>query len=151
MKAIVVFCCIGLMALSSHVFALTLVNGKQQVDISTSQLLADANVSHEMYAPFRRQNVLFEGYMLSDFLQQALGAQVTAARFIAIDGYDLSLQNIDERSLMLVVKENGEALTIRNHGPLRLIETDLGGRDPKNISLFDDWVWMIKQIEVVDE
>lgn len=151
MKAILVFCCIGLMALSSHVFALTLVSNNQRVTLSTSQLLTEANVAHEMYAPFRRQSVLFEGYMLSDFLHQTLGKTVKTARFIAIDGYDVTLEDIDQRNLMLVVKENGEALTIRNHGPLRLIETDLGGRDPNNISLFDDWVWMIKQIEVVDE
>ncbi|CUB04314.1 hypothetical protein [Marinomonas fungiae] len=151
MKTIMVFCCIGLMALSSHVSALTLVSEDKEISLTTAQLVEQANYTHEMYGPFRRQTTLFEGFILTDFLKQQLGVNATSVRFIAFDGYDLTLNNVDQRKLMLVVKENGEVLTVRNHGPLRLIETDLGGHDPKNISLFDDWVWMIKRIEVVDE
>lgn len=151
MKAILVFCCIGLMTLASHVSALTLLSKDKQVTLTSAQLAAQANYSHEMFAPFRRQTVLFEGFLLSEFLQHHLGVTAQSARFSAYDGYELTLTDIDQRKLMLVVKENGEELTVRNHGPVRLIETDLGGRNPKNISMFDDWVWMIKQIEVVDE
>lgn len=151
MKTILVFCYIGLMALSSHVSALTLLSKGQQVTLSSAELVTQANDSHEMFAPFRRQMVFFEGFLLADFLRQHLGVSVKTARFTAYDGYKLTLKNIDQRKLMLVVKENGTALTIRNHGPVRLIETDLGGRDANNLSLFDDWVWMIKQVEVLDE
>ena len=151
MKAILVFCWIGLMALSGHVSALTLLTQDKEITLTPTQLVSQANHSHEMYAPFRRQTVVFEGYMLTDFLKQQLDVEAKSVRFVAIDGYDLTLENVDQRKLMLVVKENGAALTLRNHGPARLIETDLGGRDPRNISLFDDWVWMIEQIEVVDE
>lgn len=139
------------MALSCHVSALTLLGKGKEITLSPSELIAQVNYTHQMYGPFRRENTLFEGYQLSEFLSQHFGEPIGSVRLTAIDGYQLTLNDIDQRRLMLVVKENGQPLSIRNHGPLRLIETDLGGRDPRNISLFDDWIWMIDQIEALNE
>jgi len=43
----------------------------------------------------------------------------------------------------------GKPLTLRLHGPLRIIERDYGSRDPENLRNFNNWLWMLDRIEVL--
>ncbi|MCO4786061.1 MAG: hypothetical protein KC467_09080 [Marinomonas atlantica] len=150
MKATITFLCFTLIAFSQPALALVLQYQSKVVILSQQELVENSNITHEMYGPFRRQTVIYEGYNLSQFLQLHLQVDAKTVVIDAIDGYKMTLKNIDSRPLMLVLKEDGRPLSIREHGPARVIETDLGGKDVRNISLFDDWIWMIKKIEVVD-
>ncbi|MGB2063735.1 MAG: hypothetical protein ACPHUL_01180 [Marinomonas gallaica] len=151
MNAVITLLSIALLAVSQPALALTLQYQNKVVVFSQQELIENRNFTHKMYGPFRRQEVVYEGYDLSLFLQQNLNVNANTVVIDAIDGYKMTLKNIDSRPLMLVVKEDSKPLSIREHGPSRIIETDLGGRDARNISLFDDWVWMIKKIEVIDD
>ncbi|NVK01736.1 MAG: hypothetical protein HWE12_09355, partial [Oceanospirillaceae bacterium] len=113
-------------------------------------LVASATESHTAFAPFRKRIVEFRGHDFEAFLQANLGRNVSQVKITAVDGYQVSLNDIEGRGWMLVTHEDGQPLELRTHGPLRLIQTDIGRRDPKNMSLFDDWIWMIERIEAVD-
>lgn len=130
--------------------ALTIDHGDRKYELNVDELAADSDFSLLMYAPFRGKEVLFEGYRLNDFLSHVTGHPVETATFYAIDGYHYKIDDIPSSSWVLVTKENGHRLTLREHGPLRLIETDLNGRTPHNLALFDNWIWMIDRIVVGD-
>lgn len=151
MKAIVVLLSLWIMAFSCQVNALKFVHNETELVLSNEELANNSNVTHQMFGPFRYADVVFEGYDLSKLLQHTLNVTAKSIRVSALDGYQMVLDDVDTRPLMLVVKENGKTLSIREHGPARIIEKDYGGRDWRNISLFDDWVWMIQEIEVLDE
>lgn len=133
---------------TSYASALTVDYGERQLELDLNDIVAGSNYSHRMYGPFRRQEVWFEGYRFKEFLEDVTGESVDTVTVHAIDGYRSQITDIQSSSWVLVTKENGHTLSIREHGPLRLIETNLGGRSAQNISLFDDWVWMIDRIVV---
>jgi len=129
---------------------LELVDGDTRLVLDVDALVASATESHVAFAPFRKRTVEFRGHDFEAFLQQYLKHKVSRVNVTAVDGYQVSLSGIEGQTWMLVTHEDGKPLELRTHGPLRLIQTNIGDRDPNNMSLFDDWIWMIERIEVVD-
>lgn len=133
---------------SAAVQALTIVDHDNVYELSLADIRASADASHQMYSPFRRQQTLFQGYALDRFLRDHVGHPVDRATIHATDGYVYQISDIEAGDWMLVTSENGHPLSIREHGPLRLIETQVDPDSINNLALFDHWVWMIDRIVV---
>lgn len=116
--------------------------------ISVEELRNNATETADIYGPFRKSNLTIRGYSFAPFLIAHFGTLPDTITITAIDGYQIQLSDLADRSWFLVTHENGKALDIRTHGPVRLVETNLGDRDPNILALYDDWIWMIKSIEV---
>lgn len=129
---------------------LDLLRGDQLKSLSFAELREGATEQSEGFDPFRKRNVVYRGYNFNAFLQREFGGLVDHIRVTAQDGYQIELKSLTRSDWVLVTHEDGEPLSIRSHGPLRLVQTDLQGRDPHNMSLYDDWIWMIRRIEVLD-
>ena len=139
-----------LMSFTSSATDLEIVDGEKVYSYQLANLYTEARDTARLYAPFRKQNVEFRGFDFERFLRDRVGRDVQSVRITAADGYEVNMAQLRGGTWMLVTHENGEPLTLKNLGPLRLIQTDIGDRDPENMSLFDDWIWMVKKIEVVN-
>ena len=50
---------------------------------------------------------------------------------------------------LVVTHEDDQPLSIRQRGPLRIVERDYGNKDPDNLRNFTDWIWMLQRIEAL--
>ena len=137
------------LALPASADTLTLIEGGRTVNLDLDEIRSGANEEITLFAPFRRKEVTFRGYYLSQFLDTRFALNASHLKITAIDGYTVDFVGWDRDDWFLVTHEDGVPLSVRDHGPLRLIEVDLNGRSPTNLSLYDDWIWMINQIEVL--
>lgn len=139
-----------LLSLTTKAADLEIVDGEKAYSYQLASLYAEAQDTARLYAPFRKQNVNFRGFDFEQFLRDKVGRDVRSVRITAADGYEVTMAELSGGNWMLVTHENDEPLTLKSLGPLRLIQTEIDGRDPENMSLFDDWIWMVKKIEVVN-
>ncbi|PMR73498.1 hypothetical protein C1H69_17125 [Billgrantia endophytica] len=89
------------------------------------------------------------GLVFRDLLEHHFGRVPTELLFQAWDDYEVSLGGWDDANWILVTHQNGKPLSLRERGPIRLVERDYGDRDATNLRNFNDWVWMIRSIEAV--
>ncbi|QJR00661.1 hypothetical protein HIR79_15040 [Halomonas sp. PGE1] len=89
------------------------------------------------------------GLVFRDLLLETFGEVPAQLRFTAWDDYDVTLGGWDDPNWILVTHHDGEPLTLRQRGPLRLVERDYGSRDPGNLRNFNDWIWMIREVEAL--
>ncbi|MGM0702089.1 MAG: hypothetical protein ACQEUG_06750 [Pseudomonadota bacterium] len=121
----------------------------QETRLSISALRDQADESFTLYDPFEAEDVTMRGVAFRDFLVEHFGEVPEALAFEAWDEYRVTLEGWDDPDWVLVTHQNGEPLTLRDRGPLRLVERDYGDRDPENLRAFNDWIWMIRSIEAV--
>ena len=133
--------------ISAQAQSLELISSGGTEVISIDDLRAEAQDTADIYGPYRKSNLTVRGYPFAAFLKVHFGSVPDKIKITAVDGYQIELSDIDDRDWFLVTHENGKVIDLRNHGPLRLVETDLGDRDPNILALYDDWIWMIKTIE----
>ncbi|PCF97759.1 hypothetical protein CPA45_01340 [Vreelandella nigrificans] len=81
------------------------------------------------------------------FLVEQFGEVPPALHFTTWDDYNVTLSGWEDPNWLMVVEEDGEPLTLRSRGPLRLVERDIGTRDIAKLREFNDWIWMIRSIE----
>lgn len=94
---------------------------------------------------------VYEGVLLRDALQAAGMGDVAAIRVIALDGFSQVLPRADwmRWPVLLATRRDGQAMTVRNKGPLRIIyprDMSPALQDP---SYRLRWVWLIRSIEAV--
>lgn len=128
---------------------LVLVDNEKQIELSVESLRAEADVEFTLFAPFRGRKVRMRGILLESFFEKHLSRVPKRIRLVAYDGYELPFENWKPDHWVLVTHEDGTPLTLRRQGPLRLVEREYSGRDPKILRNFNDWVWMLKRIEVL--
>lgn len=121
-----------------------------QISVPIETLQAQSTVSFSIFAPYRGRRITVEGLYIEDVIQKYLGTKPTKIRLIAIDGYQTVLENWKKNHWFVVTKEDGKVLTIKEHGPVRVIEKTYGNRDANNLRNFNDWIWMLKRIEVLE-
>lgn len=103
----------------------------------------------ELYDPYQGHQVNMQGVMFRDFLALHFDEVPPALRFTAWDDYQVTLSGWDDPNWYLVTHEEGAPISLRERGPLRLVERDYGDRDTENLREFNDWIWMIRSIEAV--
>ena len=136
---------------SSSIFAseelLTLVDGDRRQEIPVESIRQQADLEFTMFEPFRGREVKIRGILLEQFLEKNLSSLPKKIKLIAYDDYVLVFTDWRAKHWVVVTHEDGKPLSLRNQGPLRLVERHYPGKDPKNLRDFNDWIWMLKAIE----
>lgn len=134
---------------SASVDSLLIVDGDRSIELPITGLRDRADLEFTFYAPYRGREVTIRGIALTDLLEHEIGRVPERIRLEAHDGYIIELDDWASGSWVLVTHENGEPLTLRQQGPVRLVERDYGDRNPEHLRSFNLWVWMLKSIEAL--
>ncbi|GLO61018.1 hypothetical protein MACH09_15260 [Vibrio sp. MACH09] len=129
--------------------SLYLVYDEKVIAIPLASLRLQSTTELEIFSPFRNKEITVHGVFLESLIKQYLLINPQSIKLVAVDNYSVTMNNWQERHWLLVTKEDGKPITLRQHGPIRLIEVEYGDRDPANLRNFNDWIWMIKRIEVI--
>lgn len=135
---------------TNHRDGITLIQGTENRVMNLEELHTQANVTIAIYEPFRRDQISIQGIRLADFVAQHFEGTPGSIELQAHDGYTVVISNWQDRNWILMTHENDRPLTLRTHGPVRLVEEDLRNRDPNILRDFTEWVWMIQQIRAVE-
>ena len=128
---------------------LVLKQAEQATPIAIDDLRERADQHFHFFDPYEAEEIEVRGLVFRDFLEAEYGEVPARLAFTAWDDYQVTLGDWDDPNWILVTHQNGEALGLRDRGPLRLVERDYGDRDPGNLRNFNDWVWMIRSIEAL--
>lgn len=129
--------------------SLYLVYDEKVIAIPLASLRLQSTTELEIFSPFRNKEITVHGVFLESLIKQYLLINPQSIKLVAVDNYSVTMNNWQKRHWLLVTKEDGKPITLRQHGPIRLIEVEYGDRDPANLRNFNDWIWMIKRIEVI--
>ena len=135
-RGLVVLLLVGV-PLSASAQALSLINGDSTQKVALGDLRDRADTSFTVFDPFQGRDVEMRGVSFRDFLIEHFGEVPPTLHFT---GWD-------DPTWYLVTIEEGEPLTLRSRGPIRLVEREYTGRDVENLRDFNDWIWMIRSIE----
>lgn len=135
---------------TNHRDGITLIQGTEQRVMNLEELHDQVNVALDIYEPFRRDQISIQGIRLADFVEQHFKGTPSSIELQAHDGYIVDITDWQDRNWILMTHENNRPLTLRTHGPVRLVEEDLRDRNPEILRDFTDWVWMIQQIRAVE-
>lgn len=127
--------------------ALNLIDGEITEKIAISDLREQPNTTFTVYDPYQGRDVEMQGIPFREFLVEHFGSVPPQLHFTAWDDYEVTLGGWDNPVWYLVTVEDGEPLTLRSRGPVRLVEREYSGRDTENLREFNDWIWMIRSIE----
>lgn len=127
--------------------ALSLIDGETTEKIAISDLREQPNTTFTVYDPYQGRDVEMQGIPFREFLVEHFGSVPPQLHFTAWDDYEVTLGGWDNPVWYLVTVEDGEPLTLRSRGPVRLVEREYSGRDTENLREFNDWIWMIRSIE----
>ncbi|MEL7291271.1 MAG: hypothetical protein AAGJ78_02030 [Pseudomonadota bacterium] len=119
--------------------------GKVQVPIET--LRSESNDIIVIFAPYRGRKVEMKGIYLEDFIARYSSKEPVSVTLTALDDYQVSLNNWPKKHWLLVTHEDGKPLTVRQHGPVRLVESSYEETEVSNLRSFNDWIWMVTKIE----
>lgn len=114
---------------------------------SVAQLRERADIRFRVYDPYFGREIDIRGFVLTDWVKATFGEDVNTLTLTAMDGFTVTFEELPGANWILVTHHDGEAIGLRDKGPLRLIERDYGRRDVDNLRLFNDWIWMIERIE----
>ncbi|MCH8529565.1 MAG: hypothetical protein LAT65_01810 [Saccharospirillum sp.] len=132
---------------TNHQEGILLIQGGVERTLSLSDLRDSADVATELYEPFRRDQIEIRGIRFADFVRQNFEGTPSAIELQAHDGYTIKITDWQDRNWILMTHEGERPLTLRTHGPVRLVQEDLRDRNPEILRDFIDWVWMIQRIE----
>lgn len=135
---------------TNHRDGLTLVQGTEERTMNLDELHAQADVAMDIYEPFRRDHLSIRGIRLVDFIERHFQGTPGSIELQAHDGYTINLVDWQDSNWILMTHENDRPLTLRTQGPVRLVQEDLRDRNPDILRDFTDWVWMIKQVRVIE-
>ena len=128
---------------------LTLVDGDTNIELSIESLRQEASTTFTFFSPFKQRNLEVKGLLLEELFQKHLSKVPKKIKLVAIDGYEVLFSNWQKKHWLIVTHEDGQPISIRQRGPLRLIERKYKNKNPKNLRDFNDWIWMLQRIEVV--
>jgi hypothetical protein len=128
---------------------LTLIDNGTQIELSVESLRQAANTEFTLFSPFSQRDIQVKGILLEDLLQTHFSTVPKKIKLVAIDGYEVFLTGWQKDHWLIVTHEDGQPISIRQRGPLRIVERDYNNKNPKNLRDFNDWIWMLQQIEIV--
>jgi len=126
---------------------LTLVDGELRHEVPIDAIRQDADLEFAIFDPFRGREVKIRGILLDQLLRSYFSRVPSSIKLTAHDEYALVFTGWQASQWAIVTHEDGQPLSLRSQGPLRLVQRQYHGRDPKNLRDFNDWVWMLKTIE----
>ncbi|WP_030072593.1 hypothetical protein [Halomonas alkaliantarctica] len=136
------------LSMPAYAQALSVINGEKTTTLSTDELRQQSTTTVTLFDPFQGREVAMRGLEFRRFLVDQFGEVPPALHFTAWDDYEVTLSGWDDPKWLMVTEEDGEPLTLRSRGPLRLVEQSYDDqRDIENLREFNDWIWMIRSIE----
>ncbi|WAM50598.1 hypothetical protein [Vreelandella venusta] len=131
-----------------YAHALNVINGEKNTALALNELRQQSTVNSPVFDPFQGREVEMYGLEFRRFLINQFGEVPPALHFTTWDGYEVTLGGWDDPKWLMVTAEDGEPLTLRSRGPLRLVDQAYNDqRDIKSLREFNDWIWMIRSIE----
>ena len=127
---------------------LLLIDKETQIKISVDQFRDQAKTEFTINDPFQEKEIQVKGILLETLFKQYLSYIPKRFKLIALDGYEVSFSHWQKKHWLIVTHEDGQPISLRQRGPLRLIERAPNGKNPKNLRSFNDWIWMLQRIEV---
>lgn len=118
---------------------------KARVDLATLEKMP--LVELEVYEPFEKRTMTFEGVLMSELMSIA-GADSGASEvhITALDDYkvDLSMDEIGDSDILLAPKADGSHMSVAEGGPTRIVfpPKSAAGRNP------DLWIWSVESMVV---
>lgn len=132
----------------ARTYNLTLVDNGVSTQIPLEDIRKQSNLEFTIYEPFKEKNVQIKGIYLDDLLMKYLSKVPKDITLYAIDDYETKFSSWKKKHWIVVTYEDGKTLSVRSRGPLKVVEKEMGDKDPKNLRDFNDWVWMLNKIEV---
>ena len=117
------------------------------LDVATIEQLG--LVRYTVHDPWLEQELEFTGVLLSDILDYAgASPNATSLRITALDDYEvtIAIADVDRWPVMLATRTNGEAMTIDEKGPTRVVFPPDPAIDV--IRYKDLWIWQLTSIRV---
>ena len=126
-------------------------NSPGQAEFDLAMLKALPGRSGAMETPWTEGQTRFEGPLLRSLLK-AVGAHGRTLRITALNDYsaEVPIEDATEFDTMLAVAMNGEAMSIRDKGPIFMIYPFDTNPELYNEKYFSRSVWQIKAIEVTE-
>lgn len=139
---------LGWLSVPAYAQALSLINGEETTTLSIGELRQQSTITVTVFDPFQGRDVEMHGLEFRRFLIDQFGDVPPALHFTAWDDYAVTVSGWNDPRWLMVTEEDGEPLTLRSRGPLRLVEQSYDDqRDIENLRDFNDWIWMIRSIE----
>ena len=129
--------------------ALQLEHKNGNISIPLEELQQSSNIELTIYDPFLQGDVTVRGILLEDLLFSYLGYVPTAVQLYGMDDYQYTFQSWKHGHWVIATHENGKKMTVRQRGPLRVLEIDHHNKNVRNLREFNDWLWMLTKIEVL--
>lgn len=143
--------CLPLNAMTLPNQQLELVQGERHILIPIAQVRRQAHQSFVVYDPFALQKTHMQGVDLKTLLTQYFDPLPRQLRIKAWDDYSVVLSDWQFEHWVLVTAQDDQYLTLRDRGPLRLVQADSQITPPFRLRDFKEWIWMVRQIQVVQE
>ena len=102
-----------------------------------------------MYNPWEKQPDAYKGVLFNEFVRFYGAGNVSLVTLEAIDDYKVSLTKKmwQNERILLVTRVNGEYISLRKKGPLRIIFIDYDSAKKKYELNLPLWMWMINKID----
>lgn len=126
-------------------------NAPGQAVFDLAMLKALPGRSGEMETPWTEGRTRFDGPLLRSLLE-AVGAHGKTLRITALNDYsaEVPMEDATDYDTMLAVAMNGEAMSVRDKGPIFMVYPFDINPELYNEKYFSRSVWQIKAIEVIE-
>jgi hypothetical protein len=122
-------------------------NGSDQITIDLPTLEQLRLVELEVFEPFEKKRIMFEGVLMRDLLEIA-GTDTAAreAHFTALDDYEMTIpmEEFSRSDVLLATKADGEHMSVEDGGPTRIVFPP----DSAFSENTDAWIWNVEVIVV---
>lgn len=144
MKKILLSLC--LLLTLSYGETITIKNGKVK-SLDIHNIPTKDIVKFSIFEPYEGKNRTFEGISLKNFAT-LYGKNPSKITITAIDYFESKFdsKDINNEKWIFVFKQDGKYITPKEKGPARIIDKTFQLKD-KKLTLFDQWVWMIEEVE----
>jgi len=144
MKKILLSLC--LLFTLSYGQTITVKNGKVK-SLDVKNIPTKDIVKFSIFEPYEGKNRTFEGISLKN-LATLYGKNPSKITITAVDYFESKFdsKDINNEKWIFVFKQDGKYLTPKEKGPARIIDKTFQLKD-KKLTLFDQWVWMIEEVE----
>lgn len=142
-RVVLIFC---LMVTFSYSEQIAIINGKVK-SIDVKNIPVKYIEKFVIFEPYESKNRTFEGITLKNFAL-LYGKNPSKINITAIDYFasKFNATDINNGKWIFVFKQDGKYLTPKEKGPARVIDKTFQFKD-KKLTVFDQWVWMIQEIE----
>ena len=103
----------------------------------------------KIYNPWEKESATYSGILLDELVDKFAKENVNKIIFKAIDDYqvEISMKTLKAYKILLVTKQNGHYLEVKDKGPMRIVFPDYDSAKKEYETNLPLWMWMINRIE----